>query len=1649
MSLSQNAFYSQAFNFDSFLEKGVDPRTGQYTCTINVYSTPSEARNCPPFKLSLSYSSLSAEDVGLGQGWSFDLSSYRRHQGGGSIRLSTGEVYSTTETTSMFFVNDQKLKSFGAEKIGDHEYQLVLKSGQVEILSNFFDSYDRAVPTKLYDHAGRCLTFVWEGHGDQPRLAKVQDGSEDLIHIIYEDSQVKIIRAPETPGASTFTLIKTNDRLDELHTPLEDNTPPWTFGYEDFGLQAYDQFACLNRITTPAGLIEEVNFEKEGHKMPKMAPFETIPYVVSHVVRPGQQQPPIRTSYEYSPHNFVGFDGGYDWNGEEDNLYRVPDEYSYSTTVVVEGGSTTEYYYNKFHLPTKILQQKGTKQYVQDYTYHALPFTGFEDQPAQYQLPKIVRATYIDTETKDCRCEETTYDFDEWGNPTEEVQATGVKINRVYYSAAGEKDEKGTTLCPPDPHGFQRYMKTEALSPAESKYTTPTYMESFTYRELPTATDALASHYVVVATLVGSDEHGDQSRTEHEYVNKPSTRDHGRIEKQTTWISEKHPMVQDWAYEYPGNQQLKVTRTTTSFDGFATKKEIKYSLLSGQVLTHTDQAGVQDRFEYDKLDRVVEATTAFGTPNEAVRRHEYRPLEDKNGARLTVTDSKGVQTQYITDGLERIYQVKKQDDDVSWESTKAYAGIFRVVQERNYNAVGQCIEIVETDWLREKNAPPKGQPTVQKMSYDDWGEVTEVVDTNGVATLSLVDPIGLTRTSGIEGEGLTKTYLNVFGSPDKIEMLSKGGEVESSVEFLYDGLGRLIEYKNALGRTTEYKLDSFDRITKTLWPNNRLIEAEYAEHTASMLPVSIKTSGCVIAEQSFDGLDRVTQRMIGTRTTTQKYQGSSPEPHQIQRGHQLDLTYEPDLGYALLSRTADGETDSYGYDKRTGAPVLLENSHCTLNLEYYPSGLLKEEKIQATNSPELSARPIYSMAGKLQGYTDVHGQEYEAKYDAAGRVEHLLQGTMEVQFLYDKVSRVSEIQVEDEGHSIGLTTHVSYDDFGRETERKVLRGTKLLSKLKQVYGEASLVATRDLEDGEGNVLRHEGFEYDVYDRLVNYTCEGSRSPVDERGHAIRSQHFEFDAFNNVTEVTTGFEDGSTNTANYSFDDRDPTQLIKITNSHAAATAEMNLEYNDDGCLTRDEEGRTLEYDGMSRLVAVRDASGEPLSEYLYDATGRLICQKVPGEHDYLFFYREDQLIAVKAGDRRVSYLSDGEGYWGQIVQEGSTTQTQVWSPDSHQSVVTWIDSTQPDVIQSQQYTPYGVGSSAAAPSVGFNGQWRDPVTGWYHLGHGYRVYNPVLMRFHTPDPWSPFTSGEINPYAYCLGDPINRLDPSGHFTLFGMEFGWKDLITAVASIAGSIALGVLTGGASLAVQVGVAVAVGVAVEVTAGALGDLAEGNQITWASLGGDALSGALGGLTGKFGQQAAKQGLKTAVFGAKKALGRAGSAAITKAARQGGEKITGKAVKKLAVKAVKSEAKSFAKSKAKEGAKNLLSSGEDSSQQHSPALGGGSSSMESRDPIRPVFKDGEYILGGLAMQAPSLSSMASSYGAEASVGESTAGALNREFRFVFGLTGSSSRDRTSQANNGLSESFEQSVSMLASVRSGIRKPHWPTLDTLPGFGQ
>ena len=125
----------------------------------------------------------------------------------------------------------------------------------------------------------------------------------------------------------------------------------------------------------------------------------------------------------------------------------------------------------------------------------------------------------------------------------------------------------------------------------------------------------------------------------------------------------------------------------------------------------------------------------------------------------------------------------------------------------------------------------------------------------------------------------------------------------------------------------------------------------------------------------------------------------------------------------------------------------------------------------------------------------------------------------------------------------------------------------------------------------------------------------------------------------------------------------------------------------------------------------------------------------------------------------------------------------------------------------------------------YRGYYYDTSIGLYYLNS--RYYDPETGRFLNEDLVSylePETIGGINLYAYCLNDPVNNIDPSGHLVL------------------------------SLILAIGMAAGVGAAIGVAGTFVGDLvssAIAGEWTWSSWEtylGNALGGAIGGAVSLF---------------------------------------------------------------------------------------------------------------------------------------------------------------------------------------------------------
>ncbi|WP_242485730.1 RHS repeat-associated core domain-containing protein [Pseudomonas sp. TH41] len=176
-----------------------------------------------------------------------------------------------------------------------------------------------------------------------------------------------------------------------------------------------------------------------------------------------------------------------------------------------------------------------------------------------------------------------------------------------------------------------------------------------------------------------------------------------------------------------------------------------------------------------------------------------------------------------------------------------------------------------------------------------------------------------------------------------------------------------------------------------------------------------------------------------------------------------------------------------------------------------------------------------------------------------------------------------------------------------------------------------------------------------------------------------------------------------------------------------------------------------------------------LCRYRYDPLDRLVdCE--PSERAKIWhFYLKDRLATEIQGAVQRSIMQHDDQLLAQQQRQSGTVETRLLATDQQRSVLKVIDATRTHFLA---YTPYGhrPPENGLLSLLGFNGEWPDPVTGCYLLGNGYRAFNPVLMRFNSPDSWSPFGEGGLNAYAYCVGDPINRRDRNGHTPVFLKSF---------------------------------------------------------------------------------------------------------------------------------------------------------------------------------------------------------------------------------------------------------------------------------------
>ena len=205
--------------------------------------------------------------------------------------------------------------------------------------------------------------------------------------------------------------------------------------------------------------------------------------------------------------------------------------------------------------------------------------------------------------------------------------------------------------------------------------------------------------------------------------------------------------------------------------------------------------------------------------------------------------------------------------------------------------------------------------------------------------------------------------------------------------------------------------------------------------------------------------------------------------------------------------------------------------------------------------------------------------------------------------------------------------------------------------------------------------------------------------------------------------------------------------------------------------TKTGEDQTYVYDAENRLSQVsmtKDGKTAVIQQNIYNGEGQRI-QKVDGDETTNYYY-QNGVVAYTTdanGEQNSQNLigTDGNVLATERFQQNAT-QYYLYNKDIQESTSSLVKE-DGSADATYQYTDFGEttiqGDDQAKNEVCYTGGIYDQSTGLYYLNA--RYYNPEDGRFMTEDSYR----GEImNPetghlYVYCANNPVNYVDPSGHF----------------------------------------------------------------------------------------------------------------------------------------------------------------------------------------------------------------------------------------------------------------------------------------------
>jgi RHS repeat-associated protein len=796
----------------------------------------------------------------------------------------------------------------------------------------------------------------------------------------------------------------------------------------------------------------------------------------------------------------------------------------------------------------------------------------------------------------------------------------------------------------------------------------------------------------------------------------------------------------------------------------------------GNLTIETDAIGNITEYTYDANGRVLTKTdhrTVAGTLVDETTTYVY----DAEGNVLTITDPLGQSTHFVynannqivseTDPLGRTISfsfssefdlVSKSYPDGTIE-TYTYDAESRPISQTDRSGRTTTIEYDANGRQTKITFPDR---TSQSSTYDAGSRVISMTDERGFVTLygydglhrqiSMTDPLGNMTANSYDARGnlisvtdamgRVTTYEYDFNNQRTKEIFTDG----TSWTFSYDAAGRKITETDQAGNTTQFEYDCLDRLTKVTDSLGQVTVYGYDE--VGNLLSSVDAIGQTTS-LAYDANGRIIEQTLPL-------------------GMQMTMAYDA-AGNMLRKTDFNGNTADYSYDTNNRLTLVEYFDGTSVSYSYTPTGELSS----MTDSHGVT-NYSYAYPARLTSVTYPDGLALRYNYDAVGNRTAIEAPSGITTYAFDALNRLINVTDPDSGE-----TAYSYDAVGNTTQVSYPNGTRAqythdalnrLLSVQNIRSDSSVINSHTYTLGPaGNrtqVVDDAGrrVEYS-YDSLYRLTSESIFDPVSGDEEIV----YTYDAAGN--RLTRADSSG---TVNYTYDAND--RLLTADGT--------TYTYDDNGNVTsRTNSGgtTTYSYDPENRLVKAEGP--DPTVDLVYDGNGIRIQTTIGGT-------QTDYIVDDNRNFNQVLEERDGTGsllasyiYGEDLIRQQRSGNTSFYHHDGLGSTRALTDLSEV-ISDTYTYDAFGVPLQQSGSTLNyyqFAGEQFDPSIGMYYLRA--RYYDPQVGRFHTRDIFegSLTEPKSSHKYVYAENNPVNRIDPSGLFSM-SMTMTAPAMMGTVASI---------------------------------------------------------------------------------------------------------------------------------------------------------------------------------------------------------------------------------------------------------------------------